>query len=92
MPHEFEVKLTVDKDTGEMLAAYFQIRRGKANEVREFANGNAFANYNRNGELLGIELLGPCRVDVVDKIVNKDEEAKRFVRRTAPRPMLVGAR
>jgi len=92
MAHEFGLNVTIDKATGETLAVYFQIRKGKAAKVREFADGNAFANYSRSGALLGIELIGPCKVSVVDQITKRDERAKRFVRRTAPKPMLVGIR
>jgi hypothetical protein len=89
MEREFRVIISTDKKTGAFLAAYFQVRRGHAAKVREYEDGNAFANFNEAGELLGIELLGPCRVKIVDKIAKKDREVKRFVRANAPRRMLV---
>src|SRR5207302_1987158 len=54
------VDVAIDKDTGRTLAVYFQIRNGKAAEVREIEDGVAYANYNRKGELLGVEILAPA--------------------------------
>lgn len=87
--HDFHVAVTTDKNTGDLLAVYFQVRKGHAAEVREYEDGNAFANYNDQGELLGIEMLGPCRVRIMDKIADKDRVIKRFIRTNAPRRMLV---
>lgn len=81
--------ISTDKKTGEFLSTYFQVRKGHATKVREYEDGNAFASFNAAGELLGIELLGPCRVAVVDKIAKKDRDVKRFVRANAPRRVLV---
>ena len=89
MEREFRVVISTDKKTGEFLAAYFQVRRGRAAKVREYEDGNAIANFNEAGELLGIELLGPCRVQIVDKIAKKDLDVKRFVRANSPRRMLL---
>ncbi len=91
MEREYHVSITTDKKTGDLLAIYFQVCRGKASRVREFDDGNALANYNEQGELLGIELLGPCSVRIVDRIAKKDNDVKRFIRRTAPRRMLVAS-
>jgi hypothetical protein len=89
MEREFRVAISTDSKTGEFLAAYFQVRPGRAAKVREYEGGNALANFNEAGELLGIELLGPCRLEIVDKIAKQDPEVKRFVRSHAPRRMLV---
>ena len=58
---KFGVHVDVDRATGKTLGVYFAIREGKAASVEEFADGAAFANYGKKGELLGIELLGPAR-------------------------------
>ena len=92
MDREFRVAVTTDAQTGDLMAVYFQVRRGKATKVREFEHGNALANYNHKGELLGIELLGPCHVKVVDRIAKKDATVKRFVRSSAPRRMLLASK
>ncbi len=86
---EFNVVCEVEKATGELLAVYFQIRKGKSAKTREFANGNAFANYAANGQLLGIEILGPCSIGVIDQIAPKEPQVKRFVRDNIPRAMAI---
>jgi len=91
----FATSTTIDSKTGEVISAYFRIRRGKVAETREFAEGAAFADYNRNGELLGIEVIAPCRVTVVDQLAANEPQqlrnrTKRFMRDSGPR-MLIAA-
>jgi hypothetical protein len=89
-PNKFSFAMRVENDdqTGEILAVYLQIRKGKSQRVKEYANGTAFADYSRSGQLLGIELLAPCEVKVLARIA-ADEPAKRFVKNNTPRGMLV---
>jgi uncharacterized protein YuzE len=87
--HNFSVSVEVNRLTGEVIAAYFTIRKGKVNETREFAEGRAFADYDSRGRLLGLELLGPCDVAVLEKIPGRDVIAKRFLRTAAPREMVL---
>jgi hypothetical protein len=89
----FETNTTTDENTGEVLSVYFQLRRGKVSQTIEFENGAAFADYNARGELLGVELLSPCRVTIIDKIaanepVSLRKSMKAFVRRSGPREMV----
>src|SRR5437879_13887987 len=89
----FAVEVSVDKATGQPVSVYFQIRRGRVHETREFADGLAFADYDRSGSLLGIELLGPCRASIVDQLaanesVSLRSQAKNFMRRSGPRSMI----
>jgi hypothetical protein len=58
--------------------------------VKEYDGGSVFADYDRQGELLGIEMLAPCKVSVLDKIAGQ-EPAKRFIKGAIPRAMLVKA-
>jgi hypothetical protein len=93
MAHRFHVEIEVEDKTGEVTAAYFQIREGKATKVKEFADGAVFANYNRRGELLGVEMLAPCEVRVLDKIAEQEpkplrKQTKNFLRKSAPLAML----
>jgi hypothetical protein len=87
--YSFRVNIETDDETGEVLAVYFQIRAGKSAEVREFSDGKAFADYDRSGCLLGIEVLAPCRLSVLDKIEGNDATAQRFVKRSAPRQLVM---
>jgi hypothetical protein len=93
MKHSFGVEVCTERKTGEMLAVYFQVREGKAAQVKEFADGTVFANYARNGELLGIEMLAPCEIKVLDKIAASEDpkyrnQTRDFFRNSVPRNMV----
>ena len=83
----FDVKLSVEKSTGRILAAYFRVREGRVAKTREFAGGNAFADYDAKGQLLGIEQLGPCDAKVFNKIAARDKQVRDFLRRSIPPAM-----
>jgi len=89
---EFSFRVTVEThdETGQVVAVYFQIRKGKPKTTKEYADGNLFADYDHRGDLLGIELLAPCKAAVLDKIA-KDAPEKQFVRDAVPQGMLVPA-
>jgi len=52
MKYNFEFSMSVETHTGEPLAAYFRVRRGKVARTREFKDGILYADYNSKGELL----------------------------------------
>ena len=90
---DFGVSVTTDASTGNVMSVYFQIRKAKVHETREFADGAAFADYNRLGELVGIELLAPCKVSIVDQLAENEPIAvrsrtKHFMRSAGPRQMI----
>jgi hypothetical protein len=90
---EFGVGIDVNNSTGEILAVYFQVRKGTASNVVEMANGAAFVNYNKRGQLLGVELLAPCSISVLDRIAQNEPLSRRsyvrkFFRRSVPREMV----
>lgn len=94
-PFCFQVAVDTDDATGEVLAVYFHIRKGRVHKTVEFADGNVFADYNRKGQLLGIEVLGPCAVSIVDELASKEpvelrKRTKRFMQQSGP-PALVAA-
>lgn len=70
--------------TGDVKAAYFPWRKGRATAVKELARGAVFANYDRRGELRGVEMPSPCKASVRDRI-GLQAPAKRFIRRAMPR-------
>jgi uncharacterized protein YuzE len=86
----FGISVETRDQTGEVIAVYFQIRKGRAKVTREYADGNAFADYDKDGRLLGIEMLAPCSASVLDRIAKHAPE-RQFVRKTVPRGMLVRA-
>ena len=77
MRHDFEVSVELENKTGEVLAVYFQVRKGKSAETREFDNGRAFADYDKSDRLLGIEMLGPTQIAVLDQITVKEPETQK---------------
>ena len=84
----FRVNVETHDQTGEVLAVYLQIREGKPQKTKEYAGGDVFADYDKHGKLLGIELLAPCRAALLDSIA-KHASPKRFVRNAVPKGMLV---
>lgn len=87
-PHDFQVSFEVNNETGEVLAAHFKIRKGFSAETREFASGAVFADYNKEGLLLGVEMLAPCRASILDKIASPEPQVKKFLKGSLP-PKLV---
>jgi uncharacterized protein YuzE len=92
-PFCFQVSVDTDDVTGEVLAVYFHIRKGRVHTTHEFANGDVFADYDRKGQLLGIELLAPCKVSIVDQLATDEpadlrKRTKEFMRNAGPRTMI----
>lgn len=92
----FKLSTEVDKRTGELLAVYVQVRQGKSVAVSEVAEGAAFADYDRKGRLLGIELLAPCEVKVLDRLASNESpvvqnRVKKFFRDNMPRKMVLAS-
>ena len=86
----FGLSVETEDRTGEILAVYFQIRKGRVAKTKEIVEGTVFADFDKEGKLLGIEMLGPCEVAVLDKISNSSR-VKRFVKESIPRGMLATA-
>jgi uncharacterized protein YuzE len=86
----FNVNIETVTETGELKAVYFRVRKGKVYETKELVDGTAYADYDRHGALLGIELLGPCKVAVLDRRINTEPASvRRFVKRSMPRQMAI---
>jgi uncharacterized protein YuzE len=84
-----ELSVSVDEKTGIVRAAYVHVRKGAVEETREVAEGRAFADYDLNGLLLGIELLAPCEIAVLDKIAaTEPEPVRRFLCGSPPRELV----
>ena len=90
---QFRVEIETEDATGDVLAVYFQVRKGKYDHIKEFEDGAAVADYDKNGYLLGVELLAPCKVKIVDELAKEEPPAwrsniKRFMRSTGPRELV----
>jgi uncharacterized protein YuzE len=89
-PDKFHLQYSVETDegTGDVIAVYFKVRKGKAAATKEVLGGKVFADYNSKGELLGVEMLGPCEVKVLDQITEVPRE-RQFILSHTPRAMLL---
>jgi hypothetical protein len=85
----FKLEASFDDKTGQVVAVYLRIREGSVAQTKEVKDGYAYADYDGDGTLLGIELLGPCEVQVLDSIVESEPEpVKRFLRGGPPRELV----
>jgi hypothetical protein len=85
----FRLDASVDDRTGGIVAVYLRVREGEVAETKELTEGVAYADYDAAGSLLGIELLGPCQVEVLDRLGQSEPEPiKRFLRGAAPRELI----
>ncbi|MBL8793929.1 MAG: DUF2283 domain-containing protein [Planctomycetia bacterium] len=85
-----KLDLSVDEHTGGIRAAYLRVRNGTVHETREVAEGRAFADYDAQGLLLGIELLGPCTAEEWDLLsAAEPEPVRRFLRGSPPRDLML---
>ena len=91
MKYSFHVGVITETQTGRIISVYLRVRRGPAAKVRGLAGGAAFANYNRKGELLGVEILGPCTLRVLDSVANTAPE-REFIRKSIPRNMVAAGK
>jgi hypothetical protein len=89
----FRVSIETEDLTGDVLSVYFQIRKGRHDHAKEFADGAAIADYDKHGFLLGVELLAPCKATIADEIARDESaemrsEVKRFMKRSGPRELV----
>jgi uncharacterized protein YuzE len=86
---KFRLEASVDDQTGRMVAAYLRVREGEVATTKEVEPGVAYADFDSQGTLLGIELLGPCQVAVLDTIAEGEPEpVRRFLHGGAPRELV----
>jgi uncharacterized protein YuzE len=72
-----------------LVAAYLRVRSGEVAETKEIEEGVVYADYDLQGALLGIELLGPCQIAVLDRIAESEPEpVKRFLMGGVPRELV----
>jgi len=86
---KFRLEVSYHEATGEPVAAYLRVREGKVVETKEVSEGIAFADYGADGSLLGVELLAPCGVEVLDRISEKEPEPVRHFLRCGVRKEMI---
>jgi hypothetical protein len=83
------MEISFNETTGAAAAAYLQVRKGEVGQTKEVEEGVAFADYDPAGALLGIELLAPCPVEVLDQLIRGEPESmRRFIRGVVPHQFL----
>src|SRR3954453_3076918 len=87
-PQHFRLEISFNETTGDAVAPYLQIRPGEVAETREIEKGVAFADYDPEGTLLGVELLAPCPLPVLDRLPpGEAPPPPRFLPRGRPHPL-----
>ena len=85
----FRMEASFDDETGRTIAMYLRTREGEVAETKEIKEGLAYADYDADGLLLGIELLGPCEVELLECIADNEPEAVRwFLKNSVPRGLV----
>lgn len=85
----FKMSVSADENTGKLIAAYLSVRDGETAETVEVEEDRAYADYDADGQLIGIELLAPCNVKVLDRIAKKEPaEVREFLHSSPPRAMV----
>jgi len=91
VPPKFRLEVSYHETTGDPVAAYLRVREGKVTQTKEICAGVAFADYGADGVLLGIELLAPCRVDILAGVSEKEPEPVRQFLRSGVRKEMIFA-
>ena len=90
MSPKFRLEISFNEVTGDPVAAYLRVREGAVSETKEVSEGVAFADYSVDGSLLGIELLAPCPVAVLARVLDKEPEpVQKFLSRGIRKEMIV---
>jgi hypothetical protein len=85
---KFHLEVSYNETTGDPTASYLRVREGEIAVTKEVSDGVVFADYGEDGLLLGIELLGPCKADVLEQLARPEPEAIRhFLREAVRRPL-----
>src|SRR5438477_453348 len=90
-PIGFELSLSA-RDDGTLEAAYIRFRRAKVKETREVIEDTLLADYDDNGELLGLEILARVKLSKLANLVEASRRPsfRKFIKSAAP-PDLVTA-
>ena len=89
----FKASISLDEETGKLVAVYLRVREGTAEETVELEEDVANADYDAEdaeGQLLGVELLAPCAVQVLDKVTQSEpDDVREFLHASPPRAMVL---
>lgn len=82
---------TSARDDGTLEAVYIRLMSNKVAKTREIQEDVLLADYDRNGNLVGLEILAPVKFSDLASLVDKPRKTpfKRFVTESAPSAMVV---
>ena len=73
-----ELELVVRQGTGALCGAYLKLRAGKVARTEEIESDVLLADYDRQGNLLGIDILAPIDMSVAVNLV-KDRRQRAAI-------------
>ena len=85
-PPSLYFSFEIDSQDGEFLAAYIRVRDHKVHRTLRLGGGEARVDLGWRGELVGVELLGSCRGQVLERIAAEHHEPA--LRKAAHNPRL----
>jgi len=82
----FQITLT-GGDDGKLRAVYIYLRKATVARTKEIVKDTVVADYDSRGTLVGIEILGPAKIQVLAKLVDAEHrvEFRRFARNIPPK-------
>jgi uncharacterized protein YuzE len=92
-PVGFELSIS-GRDDGSLEAVYVRLRAGKVARTVEIVQDVLLADYDRNDNLLGLEILGPVNLSALAAQIEKPvrEPFRRFIKRSAPKELVRSSR
>ena len=86
----FEISIS-GRDDGTLEAVYIRCSEGKVHHTDEIKEDVVLADYDSQGNLLGIEILAPVKLRVLSKLIDEDHRRpfRKFIRKSAPQEFLV---
>ena len=79
------------RNDGTLEALYIRMLTDKVAYTEEVVEDILLADYNKKGELVGIEVLAPVRISKMTKLVDKPQKTsfRKFVKQSAPEELVL---
>ncbi len=86
----FELSISASAD-GAVQAVYIRLHSNKIARTREIVEDIVMADYDRRGQLVGIEILAPVRLQIISRLVDQPRRRpfRRFVKEQAPENLVL---
>ncbi|HEU4365085.1 MAG TPA: DUF2283 domain-containing protein [Candidatus Krumholzibacteria bacterium] len=87
----YEVSISGRND-GTIVGVYVRLYERKVARSREIIAGQLVADYDRGGEIVGLEILAPVRIRSLTRLVSQPARRpfKRFIEDSIPRDFVAG--